>query len=302
MAHHLAGGTHAVLPSFNAEAVLDSIEGDRVTDMLLVPTMIQKLVDHPSAKANRDLGSLRRIVYGASAISEAVLERAMVTLPRVEFIHAYGMTEAAPIITFNPSGSHGPKNRALDKRLSCGRATYATEVRIADADGAEVPRGIVGEIWVRGPNVMQGYWNKPEETAAALRGGWLHTGDGGYMDEDGYIFIVDRLKDMIISGGENIYSVEVENVLARHPAVAICAVIGIPCEEWGEAVHAVVVTKTGEQVSCEALQAHCRALMARYKCPRSIEFRDSLPLSGAGKILKTTLRERFWQERERQVS
>jgi long-chain acyl-CoA synthetase len=148
----------------------------------------------------------------------------------------------------------------------------------------------VGEIIVRGPNIMQGYWNKPEETAKALRDGWLYTGDGAYMDEQGYLFIVDRLKDMIVSGGENVYSAEVENVLARHPAVALAAVIGVPHEKWGEAVHAVVVRKPGAQVDAEQLRLYCREFIAGYKCPKSIEFRDALPLSAAGKVLKRDLR------------
>ncbi|MGT2430076.1 AMP-binding enzyme [Cupriavidus basilensis] len=148
---------------------------------------------------------------------------------------------------------------------------------------------------------MQGYWNKPEQTAAAVRDGWMHTGDGGYMDEDGFIFVVDRLKDMIVSGGENVYSAEVENALAQHPAVMASAVIGVPSAEWGEAVHAVVVSKPGTAATAREIIAHCKSLIAGYKCPRSVEFRDALPLSGAGKILKTELRKPFWEGQQRQV-
>ena len=171
-----------------------------------------------------------------------------------------------------------------------------------DAEGRELPRGTVGEVIVRGPNVMQGYWNKPEQTAAALKNGWMHTGDGAWMDDDGFIFIADRLKDMIISGGENIYSAEVENALAQHASVAACAVIGIPNEQWGESVHAVVVLKPGHAGDAEGLIAHCKALIAGYKCPRSVDFVEALPLSGAGKVLKTTLREPFWAGRSRKVA
>jgi acyl-CoA synthetase (AMP-forming)/AMP-acid ligase II len=160
----------------------------------------------------------------------------------------------------------------------------------------------VGEVVVRGPTVMQGYWNKPEQTAQAVRDGWMHTGDGAWMDDDGFIFIADRLKDMIITGGENVYSGEVENALAQHPAVASCAVIGIPSEQWGETVHAAVVRKPGQDVSAETLIAHCKTLIAGYKCPRSVAFVDALPISGAGKVLKTKLREPFWQGRERAVA
>lgn len=160
----------------------------------------------------------------------------------------------------------------------------------------------MGEITVRGPNVMQGYWRKAQETQAAIRDGWMHTGDAAYMDEDGFIFIVDRLKDMIVSGGENIYCGEVENAIARHPAVATCAVIGIPDERWGEVVHAVVVAKPGATPTPEGIQAHCRTLIGGYKCPHSVEFRDALPLSGVGKVLKASLRAPFWEGKTRRVN
>jgi long-chain acyl-CoA synthetase len=197
----------------------------------------------------------------------------------------------------------GPK---AGKLRSAGRAAVCCEVRIVDKAGQELPRGEIGEISVRGPNTMQGYWNKPEETAATLIDGWVRTGDGAYMDEDGFIFIMDRFKDMIISGGENIFSAEVESTVSKHPAVADCAVIGIPDEEWGEAVHAIVVPATGAEAAhaTEAdIIAHCRELIAHYKCPRSVEFRsDPLPLSGAGKVLKKDLRAPFWEGREREVN
>lgn len=301
-AHWLEGNTHVILPMFQPEQVLATIERERVTDTLLVPTMIQMLVDHPAMRAPRDLGSLRQIIYGASPISEAVLERAFEVLPGVGFVQAYGMTELSPLATINPAFNHSPQGRALGKLRSAGRACYCCEVRVVDAEGQEVPRGSVGEVVVRGPGVMLGYWNKPEATEQAIRQGWMHTGDGATMDADGYLFIVDRMKDMIISGGENVYSVEVENALAQHPAVAACAVIGIPSEQWGEAVHAVVVPKPGQHPTAEALIAHCKALIAGYKCPRSIELRDALPLSGAGKVLKTKLREPHWAAHERKVA
>jgi long-chain acyl-CoA synthetase len=177
-----------------------------------------------------------------------------------------------------------------------------TEVNIVDPFGSEVPRGTVGEIAVKGPVVMLGYWNKPAETKAAVRDGWMHSGDAAYMDEEGFVFIVDRIKDMIVTGGENVYCVEVENAVATHPAVATCAVIGIPDDKWGEAVHAVVVLKPGAQAGAESIQAHCRERIARYKCPSSVEFREALPLSGAGKVLKTQLREPFWKGKSRRVN
>ena len=302
MAHWFEGNTHVIIPSFSPDAVLDAIARFRVSHALLVPTMIQMLVDHPSMQGPRDLSSMKSIVYGASPIAEAVLDRAMRALPAVGFAQAYGMTELSPLATVNPAYNHSLEGRKLGKLRSAGRAGYCVELRIVDSEGKEVPRGTVGEVTVRGPNVMLGYWKQPEQTAKALRKGWMHTGDAAWMDEDGYIFIADRLKDMIISGGENIYSAEVENALAQHPAVAACAVIGIPSEQWGEAVHAVVIPKSGANPSAQDLVAHCKALIAHYKCPRTVEFRNALPLSGAGKVLKTTLREPFWQGRAKQVA
>jgi len=302
MPHWIEGNAHSIIPVFNPEQVLDVIERDRVTHALLVPTMIQMLVDHPAMKQPRDLSSLRAIAYGASTIAEAVLERAMNALPGVEFAQAYGMTELSPLATLNPPWYHTREARHLGKLRSAGRASHCTEVRIVDPQGVEVPRGTVGEVVVRGPNVMQGYWNQPGLTAAALRDGWMHTGDGAWMDDDGFIFIADRLKDMIITGGENVYSAEVENALAQHPAVLACAVIAVPSDEWGESVHAVVVRRPGQEVAPAALIAHCKSLIAGYKCPRSVDFVDALPLSGAGKVLKTRLREPFWQGRERAVA
>jgi long-chain acyl-CoA synthetase len=177
------------------------------------------------------------------------------------------------------------------------------EVIIADDEGHEVPRGTIGEILVRGPIVMQGYWNKPEETAKALRGGWLHTGDAAIMDDEGLIYIVDRLKDMIISGGENVYSTEVENAISVMPEVAEVSVIGIPDPKWGEAVHAIVVPRNGAALTPEAVQAHCRNLIAGYKCPRSVELRNEpLPVSAAGKIQKNVLREPYWRGQDKRVN
>ncbi|MCX7203381.1 MAG: long-chain-fatty-acid--CoA ligase [Burkholderiales bacterium] len=302
MPHWIEGNTHAIVAAFNPETVLDVMARDRVTHVLLVPTMVQMLVDHPAMQQPRDLSALHTIAYGASPMSEAVVDRAMKALPGVGFIQAYGMTELSPLATLNPAWYHTAEGRKAGKLRSAGRASHCTEVKIVDAEGHEVPRGSVGEVIVRGPNVMQGYWNKAEQTAAALKNGWMHTGDGAYMDDDGFIFIADRLKDMIISGGENIYSAEVENALAQHPAVAACAVIGIPNDQWGESVHAVVVLKPDVKPEASELIDHCKALIAGYKCPRSVEFVAALPLSGAGKVLKTTLREPFWKGRTRNVA
>jgi long-chain acyl-CoA synthetase len=296
----IAGETHVLATGFDAREVLETIERERVTDLLLVPTMLQALITHPEFDCF-DLGSLKRMVYGASPIAEPVLERALALLPDVEFTHSYGMTELGSA-TSNPPRNHGADGRASGLSRSAGRATLGVAVKVVDAAGQELPRGEVGELIARGPNLMLGYWNKPAETARALRAGWLYTGDGARMDERGYVFIVDRLKDMIVSGGENVYSAEVENVIASHPAVQACAVIAVPHAQWGEAVHAVVVRKPGAQLDDADLQAHCRGLIAGYKCPKSMEFREALPLSAAGKVLKRALREPHWAGQARAVS
>jgi len=293
----MVGGTHVIVPMFEPKAVLTAIETHKVTNALLVPTMIQMLVDHPDTP-HHDLTSVRAILYGASPITESLLERAMKTFPQADFVQAYGMTELAPVATLLTGDDH----RTGLRLRSAGRAAAHAEVRIVDADDNEVPRGTVGEVTVRGGHVMRGYWNKQAETDEALRGGWMHTGDGAYMDDDGYIFIVDRIKDMIISGGENVYSAEVENAVAQHPAVAACAVIGVPDDEWGERVHAVVVLKPGARTTAEELREHAKTLIAGYKAPRSAEFVDALPVSGAGKVLKRELRAPYWEKGDRGVN
>ena len=295
-------GEHYFIPAFTPEASLEALERHRITTGLFVPTMVNMLVHHPGVE-KVDLSNLETIAYGASPMPEAVILRAMEVIPNCRFHHAYGQTECAPLVS-----QCGPEYHVVDgpnagRFKSAGKAVLGVEVRIFDADDNEVPRGTVGEICVRGPNVMLGYWNKPEETAAALRGGWMHSGDGGYMDEEGFIYVVDRVKDMIISGGENVYSAEVEDAVYQHPAVAECAVIGVPDEKWGEAVHAIVRVKDGESLTEADLIAHCHKLIAGFKCPRGVSFRDDpMPLSGAGKILKTELRKPYWEGRDKQVN
>jgi long-chain acyl-CoA synthetase len=297
----LAGATHAIVPTFEPEPVLNAIERYRVSHVLLITTMIRMLVTHPKV-VESDLSSLRMVFYGGSPIPEAVLIEAMRVLPDCRFTQAYGMTELSPIATMLTPDYHVLQGEKAGKLASAGQAAMCCEVEIVDPSGVEVPRGVVGEVRVRGPNVMLGYWNKPEETAAALRGGWMYTGDAAYMDEEGFVYIVDRLKDMIVTGGENVYSAEVENAVAKHPAIGQCAVIGIPDEKWGEAVHAIVILKDGQRASARAIIDHCRTLIAGYKCPRSIAFRtDPMPLSGAGKVLKRELRKPYWETQGRQV-
>ena len=298
----LMAGGHCFLPRFEPLAALQAISVERPTHAVLIPTMLNMLVHHPEVE-NYDLSSLRMVLYGASPMPESVIRRAVGLMPGVRFMHGYGQTESAPFLT-----SLGPEYHDLESPLaaklgSIGHPAPGVEIRVLDDGDQQVARGVVGEICARGINVMQGYWNKPELSAETLRSGWLHTGDGGYLDEEGFLFIVDRVKDMIISGGENVYSAEVENALYAHPAVAECAVIGVPDEKWGERVHAVVRLTESTEADAETLMAHCHELIAGYKCPRSVEYREeALPLSGAGKILKTELRAPYWEGREKKIN
>ena len=295
------GATHVMVPRFDPLAVMQAIAAAQVSDALLVPTMVQMLVDHPELPQH-DMRSLTGVLYGASPIGEGLLDRAMRALPSAGFTQLYGMTELSPVATILTREMHTEAGRSKGRHRGAGRAALSCEVRVVDPDDQEVPRGDVGEVVVRGPGVMMGYWNKPAETEAALRGGWMHTGDGGRMDDDGYLYIVDRMKDMIVTGGENVYSVESESALATHPAVAVCAIIGVPSAQWGEAVHAFVVLKPGHSATADELIAHARSRIAAYKCPRTIDFIEAMPLSGAGKVLKTTLRAPFWAANDRKVS
>jgi acyl-CoA synthetase (AMP-forming)/AMP-acid ligase II len=297
----IAGGTHVIIASFTAKVLMESVEREKVTDTLLVPTMLQMILDHPDF-AHHDLSSLRFLVYGASPITEVLLDRMTDAFPDLAMMQGYGMTELAGPVTYLPPYFHTPEGRLKGKLRSAGKAAAMAEVRIVDVEGNEVPRGTVGEIAARGMSNMLGYWNRPSDTHKTIRGGWIHSGDGAYMDEEGFIFIVDRMKDMIVSGGENVYSAEVENAVNKYPAIAASAVIGVPSERWGESVHAVVVLKPGQSVDEATLIAHCKTLIAGYKCPRSVEFRSELPLSGAGKVLKNKLREPFWQGSNRKVN
>ncbi|MCY1287552.1 Long-chain-fatty-acid--CoA ligase [compost metagenome] len=300
-----SGGTHVVLPSFVPKQVLHALASERVNELLMAPTMIQMVLDARDADPalqQLDYSALDRISYGASPITPTLLDRARTVFTSAGFGQGYGMTELAPAATILGPEYHSAECQANGRMYSAGLPVICVEVRIVDPEDNEVPRGMHGEIVVRGPNVMLGYWNNPEATAEALRGGWMHTGDGGYMDEDGFVYICDRIKDMIVCGGENIYSAEVETAIASHPAVAQSAVIGIPSDKWGETVHAVIVLKPGTSATQEEIVAHCRERIAGYKCPRSLEFRDSLPLSSVGKVLKTDLRKPFWEGRKRGVA
>jgi long-chain acyl-CoA synthetase len=300
------GGRHVIIPAFDPELWLGTVAAEGVTHALLVPSMINMVINHP-ALADYDLSCLRNMLYGASPMPEQLLRRAMEVFP-CEWWQGYGMTEAAPIVTFltpedHRRGAAGEEPHASRLR-SAGRPAVGVEAQVRREDGSPAEIGEPGEVWVRGPNIMKGYYNREQETATALDAdGWYHSGDAAYADAEGYLFIVDRVKDMIITGGENVYCTEVENAIYQHPAVLECAVFGVPDERWGERVHAAIVLKPDASVEETAIVEHCRMLIAGYKLPRSFEVStELLPKSGAGKILKRELRKPHWAGQERQVS
>ena len=284
------GGTHVFIPKFDAREVLELIARHKVTNVCLVPTMIEMMVGL-AEKETFDVSSLVQFQFGSSPMPEATLARAIKLWPDMLYLHGWGMTEISPIGLMLPWELRDPKV-AGNKLRSCGVPALNEEARIVDPDGNDLAAGEVGELIIRGPMVMQGYWDLPEETAKALRDGWLYTGDAAYRDEDGLFYIADRLKDMIISGGENIYSVEVENVIGQFPGVAQVAIIGRPHPKWGESVHAVIVPESGVEIDADAIRDFVKSKIASYKAPRSVSIRtEPMPLTGAGKVFKRLLRE-----------
>ena len=302
-----AGTRQVILDRFEARAFIDLVRRESITHCVLVPTMLNMLLEELSREDSAEgLPSLRHIQYAASPITPA-LQRRVLDYFDCDIVQLYGMTEAAPTVTQLSAEAHrrgvGGEEPYAGRLASVGTPVIGVEVAVLDAEGNAVPAGEVGELCVRGPNVMLGYWNREETTAAALAGGWYHSGDAVWQDADGYLFLVDRLKDMIITGGENVYSIEVEAALAEHEAVSEVAVIGIPDPKWGEAVHAVVSLTPGHSASEAELIDHCRRLIAGYKVPRSIELRtEPLPKSGPGKILKGELRKPFWADHTRRIN
>lgn len=295
----LAGASHVMIPRFDPVALLKAIADNAVTHTLLVPSMIKMVLNHP-ALSDFDVSSLERLLYGASPMPAEVLKKCLEVWPHVGLVQAYGQSELAPVATTLSSADHLAGG---DRLKSAGRPTAVSEIKIVDDQGNDCPVGCTGEIVVRGPHTMLGYLNKAEETANTVKDGWVHTGDAGYFNDAGYLFIADRVKDMIVSGGENVYSTEVENAVISHPAVQDVAVIGIPHQEWGEAVHAIVVLRPGETALESDIIQHCRGLIAGYKIPKSVAFRsEPLPLTGAGKVMKTELRLPYWAEQERQIN
>jgi fatty-acyl-CoA synthase len=294
----LRGGSLVVLPGFDPERYLDAVERYRITATMLVPTMIYALLDHPKL-ATTDLSSLEVVYYGASAISPARLQEAIARLGPI-FFQFYGQAECPMAITALRREEHDPGD--LARLASCGRPAPWTRVALLDDGFEPVEPGTPGEICVRGPLVMKGYWNKPEETAAALAGGWLHTGDVAVSDDEGFLTIVDRKKDMIVTGGFNVFPREVEDVIGTHPAVAQVAVIGVPDERWGEAVKAVVVLRDGAAASPEEITALVRDRKGPVYAPKSVDFAEQIPVTGLGKPDKKALRQTYWGSSTRMVN
>ncbi len=293
----LQSATMFVLPTFEAGAVLEAIERHRITTTMLVPSMIYALLDHPRF-AETDLSSLQTVFYGASAMSPARLQEALTKLGPI-FVQFYGQTEAPMTVCVLRKEDHDIND--LERLTSCGRPLPWVPVALLDDDGKEVPMGEPGELCVRGPLVMKGYWNKPEETAEAFEHGWLHTGDVCREDEDGFFTIVDRKKDMIVSGGFNIFPREVEDVISTHPSIAAVAVVGVPDETWGEAVKAVVIPRAGQTVDERELIELVRQRKGSHHAPKSIDIVDSIPVSAVGKPDKKVLRARYWAGADRLV-
>ncbi len=294
-----SGASSVFVPIFNPPDVLDAIERHGATMTVVVPTMLAMLLEDPGFSPDR-VASLTKLVYGASPMPTDLLERTLAMFPHVDVYQGYGMTEGSSLSTLLGPDEHRRGGALL---RSAGRPVLGTVVSIQDPYGSRLPVGETGEVCFRGGQFMREYWKKPEETEEAFRGGWYHTGDAGYVDAQGYLYLVDRVKDMIVSGGENVYSVEVETAIATHPAVAQVAVIGVPHETWGEAVHAIVVLQQGAAVTEEEIITHARLSIAGYKVPKSVEIRDEpLPLSGALKVLKRELRSPYWEGRERFVN
>ena len=288
-----------LLPGFDAGAVLDAIDAHRATITFGVPTMMRALAEEQEREA-RSIASLRLFGYGAAPASSSLLRRFHSCFPAVELVSMYGATELSPMAT---AVNHAERFVADDRRArTAGRPLIGVDVRVVDERDDECPMGVIGEVVARGSNVMAGYWGKPEATNEALRGGWYHTGDLGHFDDDGLLYLVDRKKDMIVTGGENVYSSEVEEVVARHPAVAECAVFAVPDDEWGEVVAVAVVARADTAIIEADLRSHCRAGLAGYKVPRRVLVLDELPRTGAGKILKRELRAPFWEGRDRAIN
>ncbi len=295
------GGTVVLLEHFDPKVFLRTLSEAKINTVNMVPSIIQELLESPEI-GSMDFTHLEVIYYGAAPIADPVLRRALATF-KCPLIQGYGLSESTGGIAYLNEVDH---QKALDGRpellKSTGRAVVLAELRVVDSDGEEVEPGTVGEIVVRGPNVMKGYWRNPEKTAEAIRNGWLHTGDAAYLDAEGYLFLQDRIKDMIVSGGTNIYPSEIESALLEHDDILDVAVIGVPDEKWGEATLAVCVTRSGGALETEDLVSFCRERLGGYKIPRQFAFVQQLPRNASGKILKRVLREPYWEGQSRSIA
>jgi long-chain acyl-CoA synthetase len=290
------GASQVTIPKFNPQIFCETVGRERVSHTVLVPTMINLLTQFPDTR-KYNLSSLEVLAYGGSPMAPELIQSTKQLLPRVKLVQVYGLSETG-FLTGLQDQEH-----TQDRLLSCGRPCPGIDLQVIDESGEQVEAGTRGELAARGANVMRGYWNNPEDSTLAFRDVWFRTGDIGYQDSHGYFYILDRAKDMIVTGGENVYSGEVEAVIYAHPAVREAAVFGIPDPKWGELVMACVVSKPGMALTVDELVAHCRQSLASYKVPRRVEFMETeLPKSGSGKILKRMLRERFWAHEERAVS
>lgn len=292
------GVSITIVRQFEPGLVLSQITHMRPTLLTLTPTMLQMLLDHPTA-AEADFSSLRLTLYAGSPISLGLIKRAISVMP-CQFMQFYGSTEAGGASSILRPNEHNLEDEA--KLQSCGRPLPLVEFRIVDANGNDLPDGQPGELLIRQPAITKGYWRQPDATAGAMVHGWYRSGDIARRDEEGLYYIVDRAKDMIVSGGENIYSAEIENVLSTHPSVAGVAVIGVPDARWGEAVKAVVIIREGQQIAEEELLAYCRERLAAYKVPKSIDYIDAFPLVPSGKVSKKDLRAGYWEGHERSIA
>jgi acyl-CoA synthetase (AMP-forming)/AMP-acid ligase II len=296
----LRGGTHVLMKKFDPDEVLRTIDRERVSWMFMVPTMIYVLLDEPGIRTY-DRTSLKTVIYGAAPMSPDKLERAIEAMGSV-FLQVYAQMEVANQTTTLTKEDHVEALRTARHRLgSCGRPIAMTQVRLVDPDDHDVPVGEAGEILIRGPHMMRGYWRREEETAKTMRGGWIHSGDVAKADEDGFIYIVDRAKDMIISGGMNVYSVEVENVLMEHRDIREACVIGVPDDKWGEAVVALVVGREGARLDSQEVIGFVGRKLATYSRPKRVEFVSEIPKTPYGKMDKKAMRARFWGDQQRQV-
>ena len=298
------GGTHVIVRNFDPITVFDAIQKEKVTITNLIPTMLNLMVNHPDV-GSYDYRSLRVLLSGGAPIAPEVVRKIVETFS-CDYVQTYGMTETSPYLTLSLLKSHLqrlPDEEQLRFKAKTGREFIAVELRVVSDQGEAVTpdEREVGEIIVKGDIVTTGYWKSPEETQKAIKDGWLYTGDMATIDTEGYVTIVDRKKDMILTGGENVYSTEVENVLYMHPAVLECAVIGVPDQKWGEAVRAVVVLKSGRRASETEIIGFCKDRIAHFKAPKSVEFIEALPKTGSGKIEKKELRDRYWAGRSKRV-